>query len=1148
MTASVTREIQYIRLPEKRIREIEDLIASWPYETKAFMYARLNQYNPSPHLAKRMFRWVMSLFRPETAKPFVNLKDPEILTNWQKRFQISGQTNPQDSWNKILQAEVSEKDYVYLVYLLKKELTDVHVPDEVGEIFEKVYRAHLRKEYLSDPAVPPAPLLMIVGPSGSGKSSTTRETVESVIFGNEIRAEIDLKMKKDELLADKPFWKRIEEVDPELSMEMARRQKLKFYKQLSNIPLINRIFQKSIAKYISTLEETGIRVDYQTITPNDYQTALAGEPGNYFKKAMGNPQKTSIRHIEEAHSAFGRADSSESGGVESQQRTLIDTSNIIIDDIVNGRRDCLLIATTDQPERCDSTIYRRFVEKGRIIDISSYWKKVHNLREVVRLELVKNDIRLNGKAAQPPLGSFKQITETELDDAVEKIYRIFDERTLKITPSYVRKLISSIVAIKNDFRSEFLDDFYLVRQAFELVAKNSYGDLFDRVVDRMDRKTLWENYVGSIKFTFSELANNCLFYGVSEEKGIVLSGPPGSGKTYLVRTWLSENADVHDIATSPGALRSAVNPIDGAVENLEKVYDIAKMIAPTVVFFDEGDSLAPRRSATGGSPSDKLTNKFLNIIDGEIPLNRVFTVLTTNRLDILDPALIRSKRLKAMEVSGVLKKEDIAEMISSTLKDVPLSEGITVDAVLDAAQGICDSPADYAAFIEKARTLRKTQFEVLMRFHDIAHSKEQLVNFVKLNFKTMKGILNALDIPNVLRTKVKRGPSEMLQHIQEVIACLDEIKDREDYPLRQAHLRTARREIAHSPIKKGKVQLDEFLEAELSQEPQIGFIIGVGASDTTGVLLPIATSLIYNHTFEKIMVTGAVSSSGAATAELDMAVQMMQQSAKEALTMVENYLQSLLPKINVARIIGEFLNNYTIHHQLLSASYNVGGPSAGYALAVNTLSVLLNIPVYHDFGITGAPWTKGVRKGEVGSPVIIGGHKKKTEKVLLHLRRMYMPKRNYDDLQSDYLAGYWSQNKDILAVTNFGELVPEVMHFGVKADQILMELIDNRIDYKKRKLEEEESSLQTLQSDIIHTKLQMRKVAEKNIIARLQAIRRHVRNGQSNSDISMDEIFNDTEKQTISLISPLKNLLNKKNPGPRKAPAWFPGVVNKEKL
>ena len=128
MAGRLTRETTYVRLPESRIREINELVASWPQETKAFMRARLNQYLPPMDLLNSLLENFLSAFMAAPERHFVVLKDPEILTDWQRRFEISGHTNPQDSWNKILEKEVSAKDYRYLISLLDKQLVDVHVP------------------------------------------------------------------------------------------------------------------------------------------------------------------------------------------------------------------------------------------------------------------------------------------------------------------------------------------------------------------------------------------------------------------------------------------------------------------------------------------------------------------------------------------------------------------------------------------------------------------------------------------------------------------------------------------------------------------------------------------------------------------------------------------------------------------------------------------------------------------------------------------------------------------------------------------------------------------------------------------------------------------------------------------------------------
>ena len=130
MARRLTKKVRYIRLPEKRIAEIDAIVASWPHETKEFMRSRLNQYKPRGGVVKRftgLFRWFTISPRKRDLN---NLRDPEILTDWQKRFEISGQTVPRKAWNHILEKELSDNDHAYMLALLERELSDVHLPEE----------------------------------------------------------------------------------------------------------------------------------------------------------------------------------------------------------------------------------------------------------------------------------------------------------------------------------------------------------------------------------------------------------------------------------------------------------------------------------------------------------------------------------------------------------------------------------------------------------------------------------------------------------------------------------------------------------------------------------------------------------------------------------------------------------------------------------------------------------------------------------------------------------------------------------------------------------------------------------------------------------------------------------------------------------
>lgn len=1071
-----------MRLSEPRIRQIEALAAGWSFETRLFVLRRLRQYDPTRSPLDLLRTCLRRLLKP-AERSFQILRDPELLNDWRRRFEISGSQNASAAWDRILDKELDWHDYQYLTFLLEKQTADIYVPPAFLATFRKLYHAHILKEYSDDPEVPRAPLLLVIGSSGSGKSATVKQALEDAVFGAEVRPVVDLQAKREEVLAAEPFWRSLEDVDPELAVRIERRRKAERLRLLSRLPVVKYLFRERISQALSSLEEEGVQVDYAMITPNDYQTAWAGEPGNYLRKAMGDPRRTCIRHLEEAHSAFGRPDQMSS--VKGQQATLVDAGNIILDEIAMGRRDCLLIATTDQPEQFDPAVFRRFVERGLVIDVGELWEDPASLGEVVRMELKRNNFTFAGPAEGQRL-----LPEQAIEETVSRLYPIFRERSLRVTPAYVRRLIDSVIALKGDFRPACLDDQFLVRDALKAVAKNVHGSLYKKVVGHMDRGIRWEDYIGGIKNEFSEMANNALYYNVNEEKGVVLSGPPGSGKTFMIRAWLGDNAEVQDLVVNLNDLVDPVNPLEGMVDNLERVYDIAKMISPAMVFFDEGDAVAPRRSQQGGSPYDKVTNKFLSIIDGESPLSRVFTVLTTNRLDILDPALIRSKRLKVLNVTGHLRDEDALRIVRKEMQGLPLEEGLGHEEMVRVARSLCETPADFAAFAEKVRALRSTEVEVLDKLMDaVGGSAEERARFVRFNYKTLVGLLEGAAGEPSLAFRARHGEESLLGCLDEAAGRLAKVREAGEYPVTRWHLHSARQQLAASPTRKGKQQLDEFLETELSREPQVGFVVGVGANDVSGVLLPIASSLVYRVSPEKIVVTGAVSSAAPGAAELDLAVQMTRQSAREALTLTENYLQALCPELNVPRLLGEFLDGYSLHHQLLSASYSVGGPSAGFALAINTLSVLLCLPVLNDFGITGAPWIKGAQSGEVGASVIIGGHRKKAEKVLQYLPRMYMPLQNYQDLEPEVLESYRIEGRDIRGVRSFSALVPEVFCLGDLQQRRLAEFLRLRLEMDL------EGVHPGRRQELERCEAELRGLAEEEVRRRVDAVRRHVESG-----------------------------------------------------
>jgi uncharacterized protein (DUF342 family) len=153
-------------------------------------------------------------------------------------------------------------------------------------------------------------------------------------------------------------------------------------------------------------------------------------------------------------------------------------------------------------------------------------------------------------------------------------------------------------------------------------------------------------------------------------------------------------------------------------------------------------------------------------------------------------------------------------------------------------------------------------------------------------------------------------------------------------------------------------------------------------------------------------------------------------------------------------------------------------------------------------------WTKGARKGEIGASVIIGGHRKKTEKVLQYLQRMYMPVQNYQDMEPEVLDAYRAIGKDVIPIKSFTALVPEVFYFGDEYQQQLHAFFEQRQELSLAPVSLE--ILQATKDENAACKSDLRSSAENQIKQRLASIEEHMKQ-KGVQFASLDKIFSTAE-------------------------------------
>lgn len=185
--------------------------------------------------------------------------------------------------------------------------------------------------------------------------------------------------------------------------------------------------------------------------------------------------------------------------------------------------------------------------------------------------------------------------------------------------------------------------------------------------------------------------------GVDPPRGVLLHGPPGTGKTRLARAVANESEAQFFLINGPEIMGSAYGESE---KRLRDIFEQATKAAPSILFIDEIDSIAPKRGQVQGEAEKRLVAQLLTLMDGLEPRTNLVVIAATNRPDAIDEALRRPGRFDREIVIGVPDESGRREILGIHTRGMPLAENVDLAELARTTFGFVG--ADMAALTREA--------------------------------------------------------------------------------------------------------------------------------------------------------------------------------------------------------------------------------------------------------------------------------------------------------------------------------------------------------------------------------------------------------------------------------------------------------------
>lgn len=361
-------------------------------------------------------------------------------------------------------------------------------------------------------------------------------------------------------------------------------------------------------------------------------------------------------------------------------------------DGLKARKNVIVIGSTNRPEALDIAL-RRPGRFDREIEL-----RVPDTEG--RLEIFQIHTRGMPLSEDVNLMDFAQITYGFVGADIAALCR-------EAAMSALRRILPKINLNEPEIPREILDSLQVTREDFENALKDVQPSAIREILIEVPNIS-WDDVGGleEVKKLLKEAVEwplkNPESYrdiGVEAPKGVLLYGPPGTGKTLLAKA-IAHESDANFITAKGSDLLSKW--YGESEKRIAEVFMRARQVAPSIVFLDELDSLAPIRGISAGEPqvTARILNQLLSEMDGLEELRGVVVIGATNRPDIIDPALIRPGRFDELILVPVPDEGARKEIFKVHTQKMALAEDVDIEKLVSLTDRY--TGADIAAVCKKA--------------------------------------------------------------------------------------------------------------------------------------------------------------------------------------------------------------------------------------------------------------------------------------------------------------------------------------------------------------------------------------------------------------------------------------------------------------